>query len=116
RCYESLLAKKQINTDSASRWSLDVLAVEAEAVINSHGKDTVFVDFCYSQFEKMIDQSQLPAGSQSDDFGAALYIAIHQALLKADLAAIRAGLLRRYQVDSDNLDQYVLVNQRIDTM
>lgn len=115
-CYEALLADKSVSTENTYRWSLDVLAVEVESVINDHGLDAIFVDFSYDQFEKIIDSSQLPGKAADEDFGAALYIAIQQALLKADVAAIRAGLLRRYQVSVDRLDQHVIVNKRIDKL
>lgn len=115
-CYETLLQNQSISTENAYRYSLDVLAVEAEAVINDHGQDAVFVDFAYGQFEQMIDPDTVAGSSLNGDFGAALYIAIHQALLKADVASIRAGLLRRYQVSPEHLDQYTTVNQQIDKL
>ncbi len=115
-CYEALLGDQSVSTENAYRYSLDVLAVEAESVINDHAQDAVFVDFAYGQYEQMIDEKALLGDELNGDFGAALYIAIHQALLKADVASIRAGLLHRYQVSPDNLEQYIAVNQQIDTL
>ncbi len=115
-CYETLLADKNVSTDHAYKWTLDVLAVEAEMVINSHAQEAVFVDFAYQQYESMIDEKSLFKGALDQEFGAALYVAIHQALLKADVAAIRTGLLRRYQVSPESTSQYIAVNQRIDSL
>ena len=115
QAYEQLYSERKIAVDQASHWILDVLAVEVESVINDHYKDTVFVEFAYAQLSNSIDESSL-RGKKIDDFAAALYVAIHQALLKSDRAAVRTALIKRYQVSVERLDEYVNFNQRLDSL
>lgn len=113
--YQQLYADRKIGIEKASQWVLDVLAVEVESIINDHYKDTVFVEFAYDQLSSSIDESSLK-GKKIDDFAAALYVAIHQALLKSDSAAVRTALIKRYQISIGQLDDYVSFNQRLDEL
>lgn len=115
RTYSELLRRQNVPSTDHYRWTLDVLAVEAEAIINDSPSGAVFIDFAYHQLEQIIDKQRLGADA-TEDYGAALYIAIHQSLLKSDLATIRTGLLKRYQVSVDSLDQYITVNQKINQL
>lgn len=114
--YESLLQLKDITTDSAYKWTLDVLAVEVESLISDHGHDVAFIDFAYGQLTSLIQPERILPSSEQDDVAAMLFAAMHEALLKSDRAVIRTQLLRRYQVDIVHFDQYIAFNQRIDTM
>lgn len=111
-----VLLQQKISIDTVYHWTLDVLAVECEAVINDHLRDEMFVDFAYGQMDAIIDQSTVLGREAGDDYGAMLFIAIHQALLKSDVALIRRGLLRRYQVDVANTEKYTAFNQQIDRL
>lgn len=114
--YEQLLQDKTLSTKKVYQLTVDVMSVDIESIINDHGLDSVFVDYSYTQLEAMIDEEKTFGRLLNDEFGAALYVAIHQALLKADVAVIRAGLLQRYQVDPGNLNQYKAVNAKIDRL
>jgi hypothetical protein len=98
-----------------SAWTLDVLSVEIELLINDPSKHDVFVQFCHSHFMKSIDQMSLFGGEQPD-FELALFVAIHRALLKSDEALIRTALLRRFGVTPDTVDAYRATNQKIDEL
>lgn len=115
RTYEQLYARRDVGTEQALRWILDVLAVEVESLINDHYQDMVFVEFAYSQLSQSIDE-KVVFGKTIDDFAAALYVAVHQALLKSDRATVRANLIKRYQVSVENIDDYVNFNQRLDKL
>lgn len=111
--YETLLKDRRVASDRPTKWILDGLAVEVESILNDHMRDAVFVEFAYNQMLVFIDQA---AKNSSDDQTAALYVAIHQALLKSNNAVIRTMLLRRYGVTVNNLEAYVTFNQQIDTL
>lgn len=115
QAYEKLLRTENVSSSDQYRWTLDVLAVDIEAVINDNPHDAAFINFAYQQLESTIDKAQLGEDS-TEDFGAALYVAIHQALLKSDMAAVRSGLLRRYQVTVESFDQYVVFNRKINEL
>lgn len=114
RAYEALLSRRDLSPDKVNKWTLDVLAVEVESRLNDHTKDMVFVDFAYSQMQSYVDQ-QVPK-INGDDQGAALFVAIHEALLKSNGAVVRTMLLRRYQVSIEDLGAYVSYNSQIDVL
>lgn len=113
--YETLQKDRAVGVDRATRWTLDVLAVEVETLLNDHDRESVFVEFSYAQLSTMIDDEAV-FGRKVEDFAAALFVAIHQALLKSDKATIRAALLRRYQASLAHAEQYVELNRRLDTL
>ncbi len=115
--YEQLQKRRSVYSDTSFSWVLDTLAVQVEAIVNGHVQDGVFIDFAYSYLESVIPPDTIAGkAGQADDYAAALFGAIHKALLKSDVAVIRTGLLERYQVSIDELDNYVAFNQRIDSV
>lgn len=91
-------------------WALDVLAVELELLLNNDPKREVFVQFAYNHFLATIDKSQF---ENAADFEVALFVAVHRALLKSDLATIRTALLKRYQ-QTPQSNAFKQTNQTID--
>jgi hypothetical protein len=116
KSYEKLLKDRTISTDRASKWILDTLWVEVESILSSHRKDVVFVDTAYAYFEKLISYDMVKSKVAREEYGGAMFVAIHKALLKSDIAVIRAFLLRRYEVDANDLGAYVAYNKKIDEL
>lgn len=117
RTYEILQRRRDLSPDRSARWTLDTLAVRAERLINSHASDNAFVDAAYAYFETITPPKSLSVKQKAlEDYSAALFVAIHQALLKSNEAVVRTSLLDRYQVSVDDLDAYVTYNKRIDTL
>ena len=115
--YEAVIKDRQIPLDVASRWVIDTLAVQVEATINSHRQDVAFVDVAYTYFEtELAADKQLMRKIKKDEFGGALFVAIHKALLKSDEAVIRQSLLERYQVTVDDRQAFIDYNKKIDTL
>lgn len=115
--YEALLSERTVASETVQGWILDTLAVQVEAQLNSHRTDTAFIDIAYTYFEATIPEDSITKKSiQQDEFGGALFIAIHKALLKSDTAVIRTSLLARFGVTVEKLDAYVSYNQKIDIM
>ncbi len=115
--YESLQAKRTVASETAINWILDTLAVQVESLLSSHRVDSAFIDVAYNYFEATIAEDAVTKESiQKDEFGGALFISIHKALLKSDNAAIRTSLLARFGVTVDDLDSYVSFNHKIDAM
>jgi len=96
-------------------WTLDVLAVEIELLLNDSTKHEIFVQFCHSHFMQSLDQTQL-FGAEQPDFEIALFVAIHRALLRSDEAYIRTSLLHRYNLTPDTIDAYKTINQKLDQL
>jgi hypothetical protein len=94
-------------------WAVDLLAVEAERLLNDDTKRRVFSQFAYDHFLESIDRAKVVSG-RTDHYEVALFIAVQKALLKSDQASIRANLLRRYQ-QSPVSEDYATTNKMIDT-
>ena len=115
--YSLLHQKGATSMDKSSVWILDTLSVLAANVINPKPIDAAFVDFAYTYFEKITKKELSSADvSNENEFGASLFAAIHQALLKSDTATIRTGLMARYGMTVENLDQYLEYNLHVDRL
>jgi len=108
---EYYVAHLQFKKDA---WTLNVLAVEVERLVNSDLKRDVFTQFSYDYFVRTIDQRKL-FGQSVAEFEIALFVAVHRALLKSDPATIRTALLHRYQQRPDS-GAFVQTNKMIDAV
>lgn len=97
-------------------WILDVLAVNVEEVLHNQVSEKIFAQLCFDHFASTIDMTTLGGKENSSDNEVALFVAIHRALLRSGEATIRAALLDRYQQTPATLENYIVVNQQIDTI
>ncbi|HEU5121427.1 MAG TPA: hypothetical protein VFT59_01155, partial [Candidatus Saccharimonadales bacterium] len=96
-------------------WGVNILAVEAERLLNDDTKRIVFSQFAYDHFLKSIDREKT-FHQPVDNYEIALFVAVQRALLKADQASIRASLLRRFQQSPSAASAYESTNKMIDTV
>ena len=106
---------RSVNLDRATVWVLDSLSVLVANILVDQASNRAFADFAYDYFEQSLPRPK-SRKDLADEYGAALYVAVHQALLKSDAAAVRSGLLVRYGVEVDRLDQFIEFNRRIDAL
>lgn len=109
-------AQLRAQKHSNDKWTLDVLAVGAEELLQPQTDDKVFAQLCFDHFLATIDMSTLTTGGSSSDTEAALFVAIHRALLHSGESTIRSMLLQRYQQTPEILDSYIAVNHQIDNL
>jgi hypothetical protein len=115
--YEKLLRRRSLSIDSATNWVLDTLSVQIEQLLSSHLRDAAFVNFANEYLQTVIPRDTVVTKKDSnDEYGAALFAAIHKALLKSNTAVIRTALLQRYGVVTDSVDAYVSFNNRVDNL
>jgi hypothetical protein len=95
-------------------WTLHVLAVEVERLLNEDLKRDVFTQFAYDHFLETLDRKKIPGGD-TPEYEIALFVAVHRALLKSDPATIRTALLHRYQQGPDS-GAFTQTNKMIDTL
>lgn len=114
--YELLQKKRSFSSDTTTKWILDTLSVETEMIVNRHLDDDAFIETAYAYFENAIPKEATVRKATEDQYGAALLVAVHRALLKSNNAMIRTALLKRYHVTIDDLDAYISYNQRIDVL
>ncbi|HET6746936.1 MAG TPA: hypothetical protein VFH06_02415 [Candidatus Saccharimonadales bacterium] len=93
-------------------WTIDILAVEAERLLNDDTKRITFSQFSYDHFLASIDKQKV-LGEPIHHYEVALFVAVQRALLKSDQASIRASLLRRYE-QTPNTGAYRTTNEMID--
>ena len=113
--YERLQKRRSLSVDTTTKWILETLSVRIALVLAPHERDVAFMDFAYAHFEQVISRDAVSRATR-DKYGAALYVAIHRALLKSDMATIRAGLLSRYGVTVEHLEQFISYNKKIDAL
>lgn len=115
--YEKLQQRRGINSDTSTAWLLDTLSLAVARIISPAPKDAAFINFAYSYFEKTVANDKKQFGNiDTDEYSAALFAAVHKALLKSDVATIRYGLMSRYTVGVDGLERYIAYNQHIDRL
>lgn len=113
KTYVQLYQKQGVTDSKALRWVVDVLAVAVARIVRPRYEDDVFVEFAYEYFSSIIPASTV---KKTDDFGAALFVAIHRALLKSDATGMRASLLRRYGIGPNQVAHFVEFNKKIDIL
>ena len=116
KAYEHLQQRKGINSDTATGWVLDTLSVGIARLITSVQKDTAFIAVAYEYFEKIARKEYTDTSLDADEYGAALFVAVHKALLKSNTAIVRTALLARYEITVSDEERYIAYNQRIDTL
>ena len=108
------LRSHKISAETALRWVLDVLSVSVERELSDHSDDDVFLQFSYEYFRSTLEPKKLFRGKTPKDYEMALFMAVHKALLKSDVAVIRADLMRRYRVATDQPKQFSDLARHID--
>ena len=114
RAYEQLL-KRRTDHRKVEQWTIDVLAVRIEWLLHDASYVSAYVQFVQEYYlsSGLLEGIVSPHEANLEP---TLYVAIQRALLKADLARVRAGLLSRYQQTPDTLDTYVELNRQIDAL
>lgn len=113
RLLESL-GSHRIPSETALRWTLDMLSVAIERELSDHTDTEVFMQFCYEYFRTTTDPKKLFKGAVPQDYDIALFMAVHRALLKSDTAVIRDDLIRRYQIGSTQTKRFIDMSKHID--
>jgi hypothetical protein len=121
RIYAGLRESRAVS-GRAHEWMLDLLSAETERVLltgvgRSQDDQTAFASVAYEYFKSQ----PLPPSMQglTEDRGAyetSLYIAVHRALLKSNILAVRLSLFRDRSAQTPGLDGFVKLNQEVDRL
>jgi hypothetical protein len=107
----SLIRKSHIPTETARGWILDILSVGITELLNPRPELGVFTYFAYEHYLELLPQSELITDPlDANRYEISLYVAVHRALLKSDLATIRYDLVRLYGHDPDRLPEFIQFN------
>ncbi|MCB9820122.1 hypothetical protein H6796_02370 [Candidatus Nomurabacteria bacterium] len=113
--YESLVRDKR-SLSRAEAWTVEVLASEIEQLLVEQFDRKAFVHFAHQRIMDSVDFGRIFRGKLPPDIEAALFVAIHRALLKSDSATVRASLLERLGQSPRAYSDYIATNKQIDDL
>lgn len=107
----SAIRHKRIPVDIARGWILDMLSVGVTELLKPNPELGVFTYFAYEHYLKLFPRAEIIVDPQdATRYEISLYVAVHRALLKSDLATIRYDLVRLYGHDPDRLAEFIQFN------
>jgi hypothetical protein len=111
------LREARVSREDASDWVLSILAVETEGILNPHSHHTALAYAAYQHFMDLLPRETFTDGpEQREHFDICLYIAVHQALLKSDIAIVRHDLMRMYHVSPQNIQGFIRFNRSVNEL
>jgi hypothetical protein len=121
RLYHGLRAG-EAKTSRAREWVLDLLSAETERVLltgvgRSVADQIAFAGVAYEYFLSLPPPPAMEAlAADRDVYETSLYIAVHRALLKANILAVRLSLFRDRGGVAPGLAGFVSLNQEVDRL
>jgi hypothetical protein len=111
------LKKSGINGRTAQNWTLDLLSVEVENVIFKDALQTAYIEFTYRHYQSKLRQNLFTTNESEDaNYEASLYVSVHRALLKSDVAIVRYDMQRLYKVLDMDINEYSHFHETIDNL
>lgn len=111
------LRSHHVSRDEASDWVLAVLAVETESVLNPHSNFTALAYSFYQHYMQLFPREAFASTKEeTEEYDLCLYIAVHQALLKSDIAIVRHDLMRMYRVTPQDLGTFIQFNRTVNEL
>lgn len=108
------LHSRHVPREEALGWTVDILAVELEGMLNPHAQLDAIAYTAYVHYSRLLPKEVFIAGDESENqYEICLYIAMHQALFKSDTAYIRYELSRMHDQQSQDIEQFVTFHRRI---
>jgi len=109
------LGHARVPRDVRLAWVLDLLTVETEALLNPHYKLTAIAYVAFQHYLSSFPREKFVTSDEEDNqYEMCLYVAVHQALLKSDIATVRYNLGRIYRQSSGKLGAFIDFNRSVD--
>jgi hypothetical protein len=113
----SQLRESHVPREDAIDWTLSLLSVEVEELLNPHSRFTAMAYSAYHHFLQIFPKEQFAIKEGEDEkFEISLYIAVHQALLKSDIAIVRHDLMRMYKQSPHNMPAFIQFNRSVNDL
>ena len=106
-----------VSREHASEWVLDILSVSTEELLNPHYHLNAIATFAYNHYLQSLPRE--PLVRKADDasqYELCLYIAVHKALLKSDVALVRHDLMNMFQQSPAQLTAFIQFNKQVDQL
>ncbi|MCX6728386.1 MAG: hypothetical protein NTV39_01290 [Candidatus Saccharibacteria bacterium] len=106
-----------IDEHVARTWTLDLLSIGSEDILVKNLIQPIYIQFAYHHYNSILNKKSFKSSNPIDDnFEVSLYIAIHRALFKSDLAAVRYDMQKLYNTSDKNINAYAHFHQSIDDL
>ena len=110
------LGRVRVPRDERLNWVLDILSVETEAVLHPRYERSALAYVAHRHFMELFPREKLVSSPEEDaNYEFCLYIAVHQALLKSDIATVRHDLIRVYRQTPKDLAAFAAFNRLVDS-
>jgi len=108
------MRKSHVGREKAADWTLEELSVTTEELLNPHFQLNAIAYTAYYHYLQIIPRdAYISSAHDAEKYEICLYIAVHQALLKSDIAIVRHALIHMYNQNPADLVQYVTFNTHI---
>lgn len=117
RHYENYwrLEKHGVDGGVAESWTLDLLSVESERLIVRDKKQAAFAQFAFGYYQATLPKDPFAQdGALKENYEACLFVAVHKALLKSDLATVRFAMQNLYQPADSDVAAYAAFHAEVD--
>lgn len=109
-----MLYQAHATREEATEWTIDVLAVEIEGMLNPHAQLDAIAYVAFTHYLENLPKEQLVTNTtEESQYETCLYIAVHQALFKSDVASIRFALMQMHNLKPDDLPGFMNFNRNI---
>ncbi len=100
---------------TSEEWTLDLMSVGVENLIANDQKLKIYLYFAYEHYKDAVDKKRYASNDKDTNFDVSLYIAVHRALLKSDLANVRYDLQQLYKYSDKDATAYATFHKNIST-
>ncbi len=117
RHYDNYWRLKNANTndDTARNWTLDLLSLGSEDTLALTDLQSAYLQFAYNHYKDILPKDFFVTNNtEESNYEVSLYIAVHKALLKSDLASVRYDMQKLYKVSDETINDYARFHQNID--
>lgn len=113
----SHLRQSHVSRDDAMDWVLSILSVETDNILNPHYRLPALAYVMHQHFLDIFKKQQFVLSNVEDQqYEISLYVAIHQALFKSDIAIVRHDLMRLYRQTPDHLHEFIEFNRNVNEL
>jgi len=104
-----------IDEQHAKDWTLDLLSIESEDLLVSDVMQTAYLQFAYHHYKSILQKKLFVTNdTEEKSYEASIYVAVHRALFKSDIAAVRYDMQKLYKISDKNIGDYVKFHKNID--
>jgi hypothetical protein len=110
------LRQAHVEREMADDWTLALISTQAESLLNPHNLRRATASVAYQHFLRALPRDKFTDMTDFSNYEACLYIAVEQAILKADVDTVRYELLQIYRQSTEDTSAFIHFNRQIDQL